>query len=91
MKRCAETFIEFLVASAVFGIASAGIFEFMASNTLMLARLQEKENFSYHVQYYLNAPEKNKPAEHGDVKFFEHDGILTVIRGNISMDFRITP
>ncbi len=49
-KRAAETLIEIIVAMTVFGVISYGVFDFMANQTLHLARINNRENMLYAAQ-----------------------------------------
>ncbi|MBR1657695.1 MAG: hypothetical protein IJ697_04430 [Synergistaceae bacterium] len=61
MRRKGETFTEFLMAAAVFGVMMTGIFEFMANQTDNLAKIRHMDDLMYHAQVYMNAPKNNKP------------------------------
>ena len=52
MKRKGETLTEFLTAVTVFGIITAGIFEFMANQTENLADIRNKDDLMYHAQRF---------------------------------------
>ncbi|MBQ9432790.1 MAG: hypothetical protein IJU26_01075 [Synergistaceae bacterium] len=49
-RRTAETLIEIITAMTVFGVISYGIFDFMANQTLHLARIRDRENMLYAAQ-----------------------------------------
>lgn len=53
-RRSGETLTEFLVATTVFGIISAGLFEFIANQTETLADIRNKEDLMYYAQRYVN-------------------------------------
>lgn len=92
-KRRAETLIEFLMAVSVFGIIMAGVFEFVASQTAMLARIKARDEMIYQAQYCMNYYYRNGALlpERNGVKFeFDNSGnpkILTVSKNNSVMTF----
>lgn len=92
-KHRAETLIEFLTAVFVFGIMMAGVFEFIAIQTTMLARISTRDELMYQAQYCMNYYYKNRELlqERDGVKF-ELDNpsnpkILTVSKNNSVMSF----
>ena len=79
MKRRGETFTEFLVATAVFGIMMGGLFEFMANQSETLADIKNRDELMYYANWCMAAePEKargNSPFTHEDKKAkFTPDG-----------------
>ena len=58
MKRKGETFAEFLVATAVFGIMMGGLFEFMANQSETLSDIRNRDTFMYYAQKYVDTLKK---------------------------------
>ena len=65
MKRRGETFTEFLVATAVFGIMMGGLFEFMANQSETLSDIRNRDAFMYYAQKYADTL-KNPPKDPED-------------------------
>ena len=90
MKRRGESFTEFLVATAVFGIMMGGLFEFMANQSETLSDIRNKDELMYYAQRWQNGDK----SEVEKIKFEEKDGKLTVSKKedeNISMTFKLKP
>ena len=75
MKRRGETLTEFLIAAAVFGVITTGIFEFIANQTENLADLRIKDDLMFYAQKYINTPEDKRPANNTAVN--EDNGTTT--------------
>ena len=96
MKRKAETLIEIVIAMTVFGIMSAGIFDFMANQTLHLARVRNRENMLYAARRLISCssfdivPEdKPMPIADTGMQYTFHDNILKLIKGDNVMTVSI--
>lgn len=93
MRRKGETLMEFVVALTVFGMMTAGIFEFMANQTENLADIRNKDDLIYHAQRYMNT----RTQEDGITCTIDtnSDGtFLTVTNtnnNNASMKFELKP
>ena len=62
-RRTAETLIEIVTAMTVFGVISYGIFDFMANQTLHLARIRDRENMLYAAQKLISCSSFDKVPE----------------------------
>mgnify|MGYP002626917266 CR=1 FL=1 len=95
-KLKAETLIEIVTAMAVFGVISAGLFDFMANQILHLARVRDRENMLYAAQKLISCSsfdvveETNpKPIADTGMQYTFHDNTLTLINGSSTMSFTI--
>lgn len=103
MKRKGETFTEFLTASVVFGIIMAGLFEFTANHTQILADTKDRDNLMFHAQNFLAVSHDlvygNEIKDYDDhyhkenitFKLTDNRTILTVTNNTASMRFRLKP
>ena len=96
MKRKAETLIEIITAMTVFGVISYGIFDFMANQTLHLARIRDRENMLYAARRLISCssfdivPEdKPMPIADTGMQYTFHDNILKLIKGDNVMTVSI--
>ena len=88
--RKAETLIEILVAMGIFVTVMAGVFEFMANQTIALARNREREKIMYHAQKFIISGDfSQEHSESWGTSFDIDGGVLTVSRGSYSVMFRI--
>ena len=53
-RRSGETLTEFLTAATVFGVIMAGLFEFLANQTALLAEIKNRDELMYYAQHYRN-------------------------------------
>ena len=92
MKRKGETFTEFLTAATVFGVITAGMFEFIANQTENLASIRDKDNLMYIAQRYVNigyeAVESGFKVE--DYSFTD-GGRTIVVTNDTSLTFNLKP
>ena len=96
VKRKGETFTEFLVATAVFGIMMGGLFEFMANQSETLSDIKNRDELMFYAQKYVNTPKDKRPSEEDGIKFVPSDDgkSLTVSKEedeNVSMTFKLKP
>ena len=98
MKRAGETLIEVLMAMTIFGVIASGIFDFMANQTLALARAKDREKMIYYAQMWINkgvyteeTTPKEIPGTGGKWKYKFTDNVLTVMNSaeTSSMAFRL--
>ena len=94
--RTAETLIEIVTAMTVFGVISYGIFDFMANQTLHLARVRDRENMLYAAQKLISCssfdkvPEANpKPIADTGMKYTLQGTTLKLIKGSTTMSFKV--
>ena len=90
MKRTGETLVEIIVAMTIFGIVFAGISDFMANQTLSLARAKDREKLMYYAQKWVNSADVSIiEADGGNINFSFTDNTLKVFRsdGASSMSF----
>ena len=96
-KRKAETLIEIITAMSVFGVISYGIFDFMANQTLHLARVRNRENMLYAAQKLISCSScdvnvdkftliPDTGVEHTYIKTTK---VLTLKKGDATMTFKI--
>lgn len=94
-RRAGETLMEVLTAMAVFGIIIGGISDFVANQTIALARAKGRERIMYYTQRWISSGDYSLDvAEGGNISFdLAADGLLTVTRGSenskSSMEFRL--
>ena len=95
-RRTAETLIEIITAMTVFGVISAGIFDFMANQTLHLARVRDREKMLYAVQKLISCSsfdvvneDKPKPIADTGMQYTLHDHTLKLIHGSTTMTFKV--
>ncbi len=95
-KRKAETLIEIVIAMLVFGIISAGVFDFMAQQKLYLARARDRYNMFYAAQKLiicssLDVVDEAHPKSIADtgMQYTFHDNTLKLIHGTNTMTFSI--
>ncbi len=87
-KRKAETLIEIVVAGAVFLVMMGGICDFIAGQTLLVARAEERLKVKYYAQKWVNSGDTTiTEADGGEVKFSYEDDMLTVTKGQVSVNF----
>ena len=97
MKRKAETLVEIITAMTVFGVISAGIFDFMANQTLHLARIRDRENILYAAQKLIacssvdvNVPDFKPVADTGvEYTYITSTKVLTLRKGNAVMTISV--
>lgn len=88
--RKAETLIEILVAMGIFVTVMAGVFDFMANQTVALARNREREKIMYHVQKFIVSGDFSQGhSESWGTSFDIKGGVLSASRGGYSVMFRI--
>ena len=85
-KRRAETLVEFLIATLIFGVLMAGVFEFMATHTSTIARIKTRDDFMYYAQKdidYYNATGDHIEADGITFAFDDDDApkALTISKG----------
>ena len=93
-RFAAETLIEVLTAMTVFGILIAGVTDFMANQTLSLARAKDREKMMYSAQMLITHSSfdvKNNPEaiENTGVKYTLDNNVLTLYKGGESMTFKL--
>ena len=95
-KRTAETLIEIVTAMTVFGVISAGIFDFMGNQTLHLARIRDRENMLYAAQKLISCSsfdvvEENEPKPIADtgMQYTLEGNTLKLIKGSTTMSFKV--
>ena len=87
--RAGETLIEVVTAMTIFGIVSAGIFDFIANQTLALARAKDRENMMYYAQrYVISGDYSSYNVDEWGTDFTFSNNTLTVTKGTASMTFR---
>ena len=92
MKRAGETLIEVITAMAIFGVVFAGISDFMANQTLALARNKKQADMMYYAQrYVISGDYTDREVTEWGVKFtFNKDtNTLTLSKDNASMAFKL--
>lgn len=95
MKRKAETLIEIITAMTVFGVISAGLFDFIANQTLHLARIRDRENMLFAAQKLISCSSVDvdvtafKPVADTGVDYTLHNKVLTLKKGDATMTFNI--
>ena len=90
MKRAGETLIEVIMAMTIFGVIFAGISDFMANQTLALARAKDREKMMYYAQrYIISGDYDNREVKEWETKFTFDNNTLTVTKGNASMAFSL--
>lgn len=101
-KRAAETLIEIITAMMVFGIimggipnisgtrATGGISDFIANQSIAIARIKDREKIIYYAQRWLASGDvRITEADGGKIKFLFEDNVLTVAKGKTSMVFNL--
>lgn len=99
MKRKGETFTEFLVATTVFGMIMAGIFEFMANQTENLARIRDMDDLMYYAQRFEaisgdKTLQNNYTCTEGNIKYKLTDNnknLIVTKNDNTSLTFTFKP
>lgn len=100
MRRKGETLMEFVVALTVFGMMTAGIFEFMANQTENLADIRNKDDLIFYAQKYMNTPKEKRPANNTPVdddnkteyNINSDETTLTVTKPNVTpITFELKP
>ncbi len=94
--RAAETLMEVLTAIAVFGLIIEGFADFMANQTVALARKKDREQIIYYAQRWIASGDYSLThADNGHITFSSDDNreVLTVTLNRSgatsSMQFRI--
>ena len=94
-KRKAETLIEIITAMMVFGVMSAGLFDFMAHQTVHLARTRDREKMLFAAQKLIacsscdvNVSKFTLIPDTG-VEYTYINNTLTLRKGNASMTLSI--
>ena len=80
-RRTAETLMEVLTAMTVFGIIIAGFSDFMANQTIALARAKDREKIMYYAQRWISSGDYGiTEADEGRITFTSDDtrNFLTV-------------
>ena len=95
-KRTAETLMEVLTAMSVFAIIIAGFSDFMANQTIALARAKDREKIMYYAQRWISSGDYGIPeADGGKIHFTSYDDRRVLIvsldrAGEVSsMQFRL--
>ena len=96
-KRKAETLIEIITAMSVFGVISYGIFDFMANQTLHLARVRNRENMLYAAQKLISCSSCDVnvdkftliPDTGVEYTYIKTTKVLTLKKGDATMTFKI--
>ena len=95
-RRTAETLMEVLTAIAIFGIIIEGFSDFMANQTIALARTKDREKIMYYAQRWISSGDYSiTEADGGKIKFSSGDAreVLTVTLNRSgaesSMQFRL--
>ena len=95
MKRKAETLIEIVTAMMVFGVISYGVFDFMAVQTLHLARVRGRENMLFAAQKLIACSSVDVDVNRftripdTDVVYTLHDKVLTLKKGEDTMTLSV--
>ena len=89
-KRAAETLIEIITAMTVFGVIMGGISDFIANQSIAVARRKDIEKITYYAQRWLASGDVSiNEADGGKIKFSFTNNVLTVERGKTSMAFNL--
>ena len=97
MKRKAETLIEIITAMTVFGVISAGLFDFIANQTLHLARIRDRENMLFAAQKLISCSSVDVnvdtftliPDTGVEYTYIKNSKVLTLKKGDATMTFNI--
>ena len=93
-RRTAETLIEIVTAMTVFGVVSSGVFDFMAAQTINLARAKDREKMMHAAQLLMSCQSfdvetsQTAVADTG-VEYTFTDGTLTLFRNKEAMTLKI--
>lgn len=89
-KRAAETLIEIITGMMIFGVIMGGISDFIANQSIALARIKDREKITYYAQRWLASGDvRITEADGGKIKFSFANNTLTVERGKTSMEFKL--
>mgnify|MGYP002625460799 CR=1 FL=1 len=96
-KRAAETLIEIITAMMIFGIIMGGFYrmgggisDFIANQSIAVARRKDREKIIYYAQRWLASGDvRITEADGGKIKFSFADNVLTVAKGKTSMVFNL--
>lgn len=95
-RRRAETLAEVLMGLFIFGLLMGGISDFIANQTIHVARIKQRDELLYWGQWYMNRlppnnTDDNKSYASSDIglKITSSDGHILVVKNSVSMDFEI--